>query len=218
MAMEFLQGHWDSYMQNTNNYFLYKSPEQNRFIYISWDFDFTMGNGPVNMKEIAVGDYKSYNGIQIRPLTVALLNVPSYRALFEKNLQSIVDTLYSTTKSFAVIDSVVNFIQDDVAWDKTLPHVREGLEALSLSSLTDIIAGGSNGNAGRPISFNLLTATDYLIRINSDISFTKAINGKTGHSSVFGVKEWIQLKLNNYKIKSTYKSILSSLPIIKDLL
>lgn len=218
MAMEFLQGHWDSYMQNTNNYFLYKSPEQNRFVYISWDFDFTMGNGPVNMKEIAVGDYKSYNGIQLRPLTVALLNVPSYRTLFEKNLQSLVDTLYTSAKSFAVIDSVVNLIQDDVAWDKSLPHVRGGLEALSLSSLTDIIAGGSNGNAGKPISFSLLTATDYLIRINSDISFSKAINGKTGHSSVYGVKEWIQLKLNNYKIKSTYKSILSSLPIIKDLL
>lgn len=218
MAIEFLQGHWDSYMQNTNNYFLYKSPEQNRFVYISWDFDYTMGSGVVNMKEIAVGDYKSYNGIQIRPLIVALLNVPSYRTLFEKHLQSIVDTVYDSLKSFPVVDSVANLIQDDVTWDKSLPHVRGGLEALSLSSLTDILRGGSNGNAGTPISFNLLTATDFIVRVNADIPFSKAINGKTGHSSLYGVKEWIQLKLNNYKIKSTYKPLLSSLPILKDLL
>jgi hypothetical protein len=195
MALEFIQGHWDGYLDNTNNYFLYKSPEQNRFIYIPWDFDYVMGSGPVNMKAIAVGDYNSYSGVQLRPLIIALLNVPSYRALFEKHLQSIVTTLYDTSKSFPVIDSVVNLIQEDVAWDKSLPHIRKGLEYLTIDSLFSLIGGGSEDNIG-----------------------TKAVNGNTNHASLYGIKEWIKLKLDNYAKKTTYRPLLPFLPILNKVL
>ncbi|KAI9358761.1 coth protein-domain-containing protein [Pilaira anomala] len=203
MALEFLQGSWDAYLQNTNNYFLYKSPKQNRMIFVSWDFDFVMGSGPVNMKAIAVGDYNSYAGVQIRPLMKALLAVPSYRSLFEKHLDSLVKTLYEPSKSFPVIDSVANMIREDVAWDKTLPRARKGVEFLTPETIFGGIGG--NGNAGTPECFSLSTALDYLVRVNSDVSFEKAIEGKTRHSSLYALKPWIKEKLENISKKTTYK-------------
>lgn len=216
IAFEFLQGDWDAHLQNTNNYFLYKSPAQNRFIYIAWDFDYIMGSGPVNMKAISVGDYKSYSGIQVRPLAVALLNIPSYRSLFEKHLQSIIDTLYVPSKSFPVIDSVVDLIQEDVAWDKSIPHIRKG--SYFLDTITGLLQSDPNSDAGTPISFSALTAAEFVLRIDADISFSKAVNGNTGHASLYGIKEWIKLKLDNYKNKTTYKPLLGSLPILNKIL
>ncbi|KAI7868043.1 coth protein-domain-containing protein [Mucor mucedo] len=205
MALEFIQGSWDAYQQNTNNYFLYKSPEQNRFIFISWDFDYVMGSGPVNMKAIAVGDYNSYGGAQLRPLMVALLNIPSYRELYEKNLNHIITSLYNPSKSFPVIDSVYSLLEDDVAWDKSLDHVRKGPEYLTLENLFKDSLGD---DAGRPLCISYLNAIEFLIRINSKISFFKAVEGKTGHSSLYSIKGWINEKLENVKNKTTYKQLL----------
>lgn len=205
MALEFIQGSWDAYQQNTNNYFLYKSPKQNRFVFISWDFDYVMGSGPVNMKAIAVGDYNRYGGAQVRPLMVALLNVPSYRVLFEKNLNLIINNLYTPSKSFPVIDSVYNLLEDDVAWDKSLEHVRGGAEYLTLENLFKNSLGN---NAGKPLCISYLNSLEFLIRINSKISFSKAVEGDTGHSSLYSVKGWINQKLENVKNKTTYKQLL----------
>lgn len=202
MAFEFLQGSWDAYLQNTNNYFLYKSPTQNRFIFISWDFDYVMGSGPVNMKAISVGDYNSYGGVKLRPLMVALMNVPSYRSLFEKNLDSIITNLYHPSKSFPVIDSVTSLIQEDVTWDKSLPRVRKGLEFLSLDT---ILQGGIGGDAGKPLCISYLNAIQFIVRINADVSHQKAIEGKTGHASLYAIKPWIKEKLANIEKKTTYK-------------
>lgn len=215
MAFEFIHGFWDGYLQNTDNFFLYKSPEQNRFIYISWDFDYVMGSGPVNMKAISVGDYNSYGGVQSRPLMVAILNVPKYRSLFERYLQSIIDTLYEPAKSFPVIDSVVDLIRDDVAWDKSLPHIRKGLEYLTTDVNNLIGANPKDANAGTPISLSLTTAAEFLLRLNADISFAKAVNGDTGHVSLYGVKEWIQVKLDSIKRKTKYKPLLPFLHLKK---
>ncbi|KAI9471011.1 MAG: coth protein-domain-containing protein [Benjaminiella poitrasii] len=211
MAFEFLHGFWDGYLHNTNNYFLYKSPEENRFIWINWDYDYYMGSGPVSMKKIAVGDYNNYDGVQSRPLIKALLRVPEYRALFEKHLQTLVNKLYNPTYSDPVIDSIVNFIEEDVAWDKTLPHIRSGLEFLPIS-LENIINHNynnqTNQNIGTPSSLSLTTAAEFVIRVNSEVPFRKAVNGDTGHASLYGVKEWIRVKLANIAKKSVYHPLL----------
>ncbi|KAI7902395.1 coth protein-domain-containing protein [Cokeromyces recurvatus] len=211
MAFEFLHGFWDGYLHNTNNYFLYKSPEQNRFIWIPWDFDYYMGSGPVSMKKISVGDYNNYDGIQSRPLIKALLKVPEYRALFEDHLQTLIDKLYNPTYSNPVIDSIVNFIQDDVAWDKSLRHIRSGREFLP-NFIENIINHNfnnqTNQNQGTPSSLSLTTAAEFLIRLNSKISHSKAINGKTRHKSLYAVKEWIRVKLANISKRTVYHPLL----------
>ncbi|CEP19078.1 hypothetical protein [Parasitella parasitica] len=211
MAFEFLQGFWDGYLQNSNNYFLYKSPETNRFVWISWDYDYVMGSGPVNMKSLAQGDYTTYVGFDKRPLTIALLNVPEFKALFEKKLKTIADEIYNPTKANPVIDSISDLIQDDVAWDKTLPHVRKGLEFWTFS-LDNLKYGNFNNNTnqneGVPPTLSVTTGIDFLLRLNSDIDWKAAVNGKTGHISLYGVKEWINLKYSNFYKKTSYKPLL----------
>ncbi|EPB91686.1 hypothetical protein HMPREF1544_01397 [Mucor circinelloides 1006PhL] len=216
MAFEFLQGFWDGYLQNSNNYFLYKSPETNRFVWISWDYDYVMGSGPVNMKSLVQGDYTSYKGFDTRPLTIALLNVPEFKAMFEKNLKSVADEIYNPTKANPVIDSVVNLIQDDVAWDQTLPHVRKGLEFWTFS-LENLKYGNynnnSNQNEGTPSTLSITTAAEFLIRLNTKVDWKKAVNGNTGHVSLYGVKEWISAKYSNFNKKTSYKPLLPFLPL-----
>ncbi|OBZ91575.1 hypothetical protein A0J61_00378 [Choanephora cucurbitarum] len=211
MASEFAFGLFDAYLQNTNNYFLYKCPKQNRFVWIMWDFDLSMGSGPVNMKKIAVGDYTSFEGFKTRPLITALLKINEYRALFEKHLDSIMNKLYNPLVAFPIIDSVAEFIRDDVAWDKSLPHVGKGPEYVG-PILGNIINHNhnnqSNNNIGVPSSLSLITAAEYVIRLNSDVSFDKAINGPTGHASLYGLKEWIKTKSDNYKKKTRYDPII----------
>ncbi|RCH99354.1 hypothetical protein CU098_010215 [Rhizopus stolonifer] len=211
MACEFTFGLFDAYLQNTNNYYLYKNPEQNRFTWIMWDFDLSMGSGPVNMKKIAVGDYTSFEGFKTRPLISALLNVPKFKTLFEDHLKTIMDKVYNPSISYPVIDSVAELIRDDVAWDKTLPHVRKGAEYID-PILTNIINHNfnnqSNQNIGLPSSLSITTAADYIIRLNTDIPFDKAVNGPTGHVSLYGLKEWIKAKVDNYKKKTRYNPLL----------
>ncbi|KAI8382345.1 coth protein-domain-containing protein [Blakeslea trispora] len=211
MASEFAFGLFDGYLQNTNNYFIYKCPQQNRFVWIMWDFDLSMGSGPVSMKKLAVGDYTSFQGFKTRPLIVALLKVREYRALFEKHLDSIMNELYNPSVAFPVIDSVVDLIGDDVAWDKSLPHVGKGPEYIGpvLSNIINHNSNNqSNNNIGLPSSFSITTAADYVIRLNSKISFDKAVEGPTGHASLYGVKEWIKTKSENYKRKTRYDPII----------
>ncbi|KAG2191799.1 hypothetical protein INT46_000389 [Mucor plumbeus] len=216
MAFEFLHGFWDGYLQNSNNYFLYKSPETNRFVWISWDYDYVMGSGPVNMKSISQGDYTTYLGFDTRPLTIALLNVPEFKAMFENNLKTIVEQIYNPSKANPVIDSISNLIQDDVAWDKTLPHVRKGLEfwTFSLENLKNgNFNNNTNQNEGVPSTLSITTGIDFLLRLNSNIGWKKAVDGSTGHVSLFGVKEWINLKYKNYYKKTSYKPLIPFLPL-----
>lgn len=42
-ALEVLQGHWDGYIFNKNNFYLYRSEKTNRFIWLPYDLDNTLG-------------------------------------------------------------------------------------------------------------------------------------------------------------------------------
>ncbi|KAI8981471.1 coth protein-domain-containing protein [Pilobolus umbonatus] len=212
MALEFANGGWDGYLQNTNNYFLYKSPEQNRFIYISWDFDFSLGSGPVEMAAISVGDYNYYGGVKLRPLMVALLNVPQYRSLFEANLQKIMNTFYELGKAYPVIDSIVELIREDVEWDRALPRARSGINFIPTNIQTILNNNATGDSVSLPIAANLFSALDFVIRVNDDINLTRAINGRTLHISLYAIKDWFRDKLDNYKKKTKYSPFLRPLP------
>ncbi|KAL0092379.1 secreted coth spore-coat protein domain-containing protein [Phycomyces blakesleeanus] len=202
MAFEFLNGYSDGYLQNTDNYYLYKDPSQDRFRWISWDLDYVMGSGPVSMKKVAEGDYKKFGGISIRPLMKAVLNVPSYRTQFENHILTFIDSVYKPSIANQVIDSHVEFLKEDVSWDSSLPRMRKGLNFIPVGphTLENVIHNNATGgDTSIPLAISYLNAIEFIARLNSKVSLERAVNGKTRHSSLYALKKWFQVKTDNVR-------------------
>jgi len=76
-AIEILIGHWDNYIGNMNNYFLYERPEDGRLMMFSYDIDNSMGvwwNG-----DWANENPFTWNMSQTRPLYERIMEIPRYR-------------------------------------------------------------------------------------------------------------------------------------------
>ncbi|KAI8099678.1 coth protein-domain-containing protein [Halteromyces radiatus] len=200
LAMDFLMGNFDNYVQNTNNYFLYKDPIKKRFIYINWDMDMVLGSGPVALRQLIKGDYHQYKGIDLRPLTKASLAVPQLRQVFESQLAIVVQQVFHPNISFPVIDSLVAFLQEDIQWDQSLPRMRQGINFVPFGphNIDNWFHNNSTGNTvSLPLTIDFIVAADYLIRVNEDIPFQRAIEGPIHHSSLYPLKLWFSKKTNN---------------------
>ncbi|ORX49111.1 coth-domain-containing protein [Hesseltinella vesiculosa] len=206
LALEFLGGSFDTYLQNTNNYFLYKDPVKDQFVFVSWDMDMVMGSGPVNMKKLITGDYRSFPGIDLRPLTLAsVMKDAALRPAFEKTLLTIVHDLFSPNVTFPVIDSLAQFIQDDAAWDLQLPHVRAGQSFIPIGpNNIDNWFGNNATNAPitHPITTDYLVAASFIVRVNRKVPLKNAIQGPLKHpASLYPLKTWIATKTKNVLAK-----------------
>ncbi|CAO3597070.1 unnamed protein product [Absidia cylindrospora] len=200
MAFDFLFGNFDDYLQNTNNYFMYLDPRKQRFVYLTWDMDMIFGSGPVKMRKLLQGDYRQYAGMNKRPLTKAtLMTVPYFRQVFESQLRTIVHQLFQPSVVNPIIDSHINFIKDDVAWDRSLPRERKGASFFPFGkhNIENWFHNNATGDTvSLPMSFSVINSADYLIRTNADISFQRAIEGPTHHSSLYALKNWFKEKTN----------------------
>lgn len=206
MAFEFLNSIGDGYLMNTNNWYLYESDVSTptpRFTWLSWDLDSSMGSGYNNFQQTIGGDYTAFPGMQVRPLAKLAVNVPALNARFSGVIHSIATRIYDPSVSFPVIDSLVEFIREDVAWDRALPRVRSGLNHIPFLGAPNLVQNLLNHDAlddpspQPPLSFDAVRAVDFFARVNSQVDFDTAVQGPTGHSSLYGVKEWIQAKSDN---------------------
>jgi hypothetical protein len=217
MAFDFITGSWDAYLMNTDNYFLYELPGEDRFVFISWDFDLTFGSGPVNMHAISVGNYKDYGGVATRPLMVSILNIPKFREFFEGRLVLLIKKIFNPEISTPVIDSIADLIREDVEWDSKLKKARSGLSFVPINSpqaVMDLFSKnhGNEKESGLPMYLSILNSLEYIGRVNTHVKFQHAIDGPTGHTSLYGLKEWIRVKLDHIQRNTGYKpSILTNL-------
>ncbi|KAI7865497.1 coth protein-domain-containing protein [Spinellus fusiger] len=204
MVMEFYNAHVDGLLQNCNNYYLYKDPAKDRFVLISWDLDYVMGNGPVIMKKINIGDYRKYGGIKTRPLMKAILRIPTFRKRFETHVKNFADYFYEPTIANRVIDSHADFIQEDVEWDYSLPRIRNGLNFIPFGPhfFSNVRNNVYGDNAGKPLSISYRNSIDFLIRVNRIIDLNKSINGTIQYTSLYPIKQWFEEKYSN-----VYKAI-----------
>ncbi|ORY98113.1 coth protein-domain-containing protein [Syncephalastrum racemosum] len=206
MALEFLHSAGDGYLMDANNWYLYEadvSATPPRFTWLSWDLESVMGSGYNNYQQTVQGDYTSFPGMQVRPLAKLMVSVPALDARFRSVLHSIATRIYDPKVSFPVIDSLVEFIRADVAWDTSLPRMRSGLNHIPLIGGPNLVQNLLNHDAlgtlsaQQPLSFDAVRAVDFFARVNSHVDFDMAVQGPTGHSSLYGVKEWIEAKSNN---------------------
>lgn len=198
MAFEFLITGWDNYLSWGDNYYLYKCPMMHHLVYIGWDMELTFGNSPFPKSVQLEGDYRHVEGIQNRPLTKALFRVPFFRNYFESALQKIVTSIFEPRKSFPVIDSLVEFLKDDVEWDQSLPRINAGKDFKNSPELDP-----SGGEVFKGSLRNIPKNTDSVLwkehsKISHEIiDFQDSIDGPTGFDSLMGIKEFIQGKYDN---------------------
>jgi len=88
-AMEILLGHWDNYIGNQNNYYLYQRPTDGRLTMISYDTDNTLGiewGG-----NWATANVYAWNQWGARPLYDRLMDVEQYRTRMGWYIRELID-------------------------------------------------------------------------------------------------------------------------------
>ncbi len=109
MALEVASGHWDNYVWNNNNFFLYQNTYTNQMEYISYDADNTFGIG-WSSDDWGTKNVYQFNAGKTRPLFTKLLAIPEFKTKYDYYLYKFVSTTYDTSIIFPRIDSLHNLI------------------------------------------------------------------------------------------------------------
>ncbi|MEY2930101.1 MAG: hypothetical protein RL033_850 [Pseudomonadota bacterium] len=115
-AMETLLGHWDGYAGNRNNYYLFFSPDSQRFEFIPWGLDQAF----VGRRQFESGFYDITVYARSR-LARRLYDVPEQRALFRQRLGELNDQLWNESTLLAQADAIAA-LTPDAAPDATDAH------------------------------------------------------------------------------------------------
>ena len=94
LAYEVMSGHWDGYAWNMNNFYMYHHPVENRFYFISYDLDNTLGIDWVGQNWATKNPYEWGN--QNRPLYSRMMENDRYRQQFTTYLKLIQDEYFDS--------------------------------------------------------------------------------------------------------------------------
>ncbi|ORY24931.1 hypothetical protein LY90DRAFT_675039 [Neocallimastix californiae] len=124
-ALEYLICHWDGYLSNGNNFFIYIEPNNGKYHFFSYDFDLTMGKW-CEKKDGTIDDYvklitgnKGY-GKEPKRLPLMYKKIimnPEINPQFVSLIQEIVGNLFNIEALGPRIDYFYEFLKDDLYWD-----------------------------------------------------------------------------------------------------
>lgn len=93
-ALEIVWGHWDGYIYNNNNFYLYDNPDDGRFHFLPYDLDNTLGIDWLG-EDWSERNIYNWDNPDPRPLFQRLMQVDAYRSDFtwyvNEALQSVFD-------------------------------------------------------------------------------------------------------------------------------
>ena len=118
-AVNVITGMWDDYWANTNNYYLYFEPSQNKFYIIPYDYDNTFGVNWFGTDWSQVNPY-TFNKINngYRPLIERTLEFPEFRNLYTRILNFIKNSKDETSLynyNIYLIQSMIRpWAEDDI--------------------------------------------------------------------------------------------------------
>jgi len=124
-AIEYLVCHWDGYLSNGNNFFVYIEPNNGKYHVFSYDFDMTLGKW-CPKKDGTIDDYvalvtkdKGYGPEPKRnPLLFnKIIKNPEINKEFNALIQEIVGNLFNMEALGPRIDYFYEFLKDDLYWD-----------------------------------------------------------------------------------------------------
>lgn len=114
-AIEILIGHWDGYLYNMNNYYLYHNPSDGLFYYISYDLDNTLGIDWLG-ENWANKNIYSWND-NSRPLIDELLERDTYRNQFSFYINQFLNSTFEAEAFTERANNLQGFISEKVALD-----------------------------------------------------------------------------------------------------
>ncbi|KAF7721193.1 hypothetical protein EC973_005124 [Apophysomyces ossiformis] len=193
MALEILLGFADGYVSNVNNFYLYDNRKRHQFVFIPSDTDFSLGSTFTKLSDMLSGDYHQFPGMSLkRPLIQKMLEVPEFKKQFEELLVKLSKELLNPQVINPYIDTMVNIVREDVAWDQTLPRPTAGV----WNQIDSADAGSQKLDPSMfqpPFDFD--TTIDMGTRIIfNNVTLDMAVNGPTGYISLSPLKEWFARK------------------------
>ncbi len=121
LAFDILSGNWDGGAYNKNNFYLYHNPVTDKFEYIPYDLDNTLGIDWLSVGWVTRNIYNwSPNG-EPRPLYQRLLAVPAYRERFSYYMKGYLQTVFKTDLLFPYLDSLKALIAPAIQSDPYYP-------------------------------------------------------------------------------------------------
>ena len=93
-ALEILWGHWDGYIYNNNNYYLYDNPDDGRFHFIPYDLDNTLGIDWLGLDWSERNIY-DWDNNEPRPLFSRLMLIEEYRSEFTWQVNEAIETVFN---------------------------------------------------------------------------------------------------------------------------
>ncbi|KAI9026485.1 coth protein-domain-containing protein [Phycomyces nitens] len=206
VALEVLLGFSDGYIGTGNNYYLYYDPKAQRYVYLPSDIDLIFGSGFLSTVSMTTGNYLDFPGFHLRPLTNKIVQVHEFKARLEELIFEIIRKLYSLQELEKHIDDVADMIEEDVAWDYSLPRVSKGVPSNTGSGEPE---SDQDPFAFIPPTVDIPTAID-LFTNTEIIPFRVAVEGPTGHLASPGIKEFIKWQsdntLNFWQNTTSYRS------------
>jgi len=120
MVIEYLIGHWDGYWIGGNNFYLYHNPVTDKYLFLSFDFDLTLGKWDDMPPETPYNLWKKENNNITPALVKKILYHPQLQGQFEDYLKTTVQKTFNIKALGPRLDYFKNFLYDDMAWDKTV--------------------------------------------------------------------------------------------------
>jgi hypothetical protein len=117
MAFDVLTGNWDGYAFNQNNFYLYHNTATDRFEYLPYDLDNTLGIDWLGRDWAERDIYNWPSGSTDRPLFERLLLIPDYRARYTYYVETFMEDFLHPLTLFPELDAIQERLQPFVAAD-----------------------------------------------------------------------------------------------------
>jgi spore coat protein CotH len=117
MAFDILIGNWDGPLYNKNNFYLYHNQATNRFEYIPYDLDNTLGIDWLSRDWGTRNIYDWGKHGEPRPLYWRLIANEEYRALFTYYMDSFMTDIFSESNMNPYLDNLKNMLSESAEND-----------------------------------------------------------------------------------------------------
>ena len=121
LALEILQGHWDAYVYNKNNFYLYHNEITNQICWIPYDMDNTLGIDWVGQNWTERNIYNFPPSGEDRLLYDVVMENPFWRGQFSKAMNDCINQFFNDTWLNEKVTQYHNLLSGEISNDPYYP-------------------------------------------------------------------------------------------------